>query len=103
MYNGLPHYIAGAGDVLIVDGGYVGLIESDKPVSAMAVTQQSSGLVDEELLFPLKSVIIDQFTFSTLEYSVSGKNKREFFQHCHSASFGREFPEILNQNYICYD
>ena len=103
MYDGLPHYIAGAGDVLIVDGGYVGLIESDKPVSAMAVTQQSSGLVDEELLFPLKSVIIDQFTFSTLEYSVSGKNKRESIQHCHNARFERQIPEKHNQKYIYND
>lgn len=71
IYNGLTHYISGAGDVLIVEG-YVGLIETNKPVSAMAVTPQASGLVDEELIFPLKSVIVDQYTFSTLEYSVTG-------------------------------
>lgn len=71
MYDGLPRYIASAGDVYIVEG-YIGLITADKPVSAMAVTGQSSGLTDEEILFPLESVIIDQYTFSTLEPSVAG-------------------------------
>lgn len=52
--------------------GYIGLVSSSSPVSAVAVTTQPSGAVIEEILFPLESILTDSYMFSTIDPSVSG-------------------------------